>query len=168
MVRNVQTIGEAIRVADEVWIALALLHRENPDRPDFTVAEIVAMSDKENAVHERRPGVYVHAMQHCVAGRAPNPGRYRMLTETGKNRRRLFRPGDAFHPARAGSKTLPDRAELPEKYHELLDWYRRDYIPRDAQTTARDPLLELRGSGKDIWADEHADEYLRHLRGGWE
>jgi hypothetical protein len=31
-----------------------------------------------------------------------------------------------------------------------------------------DPLLALRGSGKDLWADEHADEYIRRLREGWD
>ena len=33
-----------------------------------------------------------------------------------------------------------------------------------------DPLLALCGSGKDLWADEHAaaDEYIRRLREGWE
>lgn len=29
-----------------------------------------------------------------------------------------------------------------------------------------DPLLALRGSGRHIWADEHADEYVRRLREG--
>jgi hypothetical protein len=27
-----------------------------------------------------------------------------------------------------------------------------------------DPLLRLIGSGKHIWADEHADEYVENLR----
>lgn len=27
-----------------------------------------------------------------------------------------------------------------------------------------DPLLALRGTGKALWADEHADEYVRRLR----
>jgi hypothetical protein len=31
-----------------------------------------------------------------------------------------------------------------------------------------DPLLRLRGSGKNLWADEHADEYIRRLREGWD
>jgi hypothetical protein len=30
-----------------------------------------------------------------------------------------------------------------------------------------DPLLALYGSGKDLWADEHADEYVKRLREGW-
>ena len=31
-----------------------------------------------------------------------------------------------------------------------------------------DPLLRIFGSGKDLWADEHADEYVRRLREGWD
>jgi len=31
-----------------------------------------------------------------------------------------------------------------------------------------DPLLASTGSGKDVWADEHADEYVRRLRLDWE
>jgi len=36
------------------------------------------------------------------------------------------------------------------------------------ETKEEDPLLALRGSGKELWADEHADEYERRLREGWE
>jgi hypothetical protein len=28
--------------------------------------------------------------------------------------------------------------------------------------------MALRGSGKNLWADEHADDYVRRLREGWE
>ena len=30
-----------------------------------------------------------------------------------------------------------------------------------------DPLLMLVGSGKDLWATEPADDYVRRLREGW-
>jgi len=30
-----------------------------------------------------------------------------------------------------------------------------------------DPLLSLAGSGKDLWAEEHGDEYVQRLRSGW-
>ena len=36
-----------LKVADEVWLATALLHREHPDRADFTVAEIVERARQE-------------------------------------------------------------------------------------------------------------------------
>ena len=29
-------------------------------------------------------------------------------------------------------------------------------------------LLALKGSGKHIWKDEHADEYVARLRDGWD
>ena len=100
-----------IRVADEVWIAAALLQRENPDKKDFSVEEILERARDEGVFGELRPGVYVHAIQHCVANRPPNPGRYRMLFETGKTRRRLFRPGDSYNPAREDSKITPARED---------------------------------------------------------
>lgn len=68
-----------VKVADEVWVATALLHRENPKRNWFSVEEIVDRAAREGLVKPQRPGVYVHAVQHCVANRPPNPGRYRML-----------------------------------------------------------------------------------------
>ncbi len=37
---------------------------------------------------------------------------------------------------------------------------------RDSKLT--DPLLELLGSGREIWADEHAHDYVRRLREDWE
>ena len=72
----------SVKVADEVWIAVALLQREHPGRPDFSVRDIVERARKEAIAGEVRPGVYVHALQHCVANRPPNPGRYRMLYAT--------------------------------------------------------------------------------------
>jgi hypothetical protein len=157
-----------LKVADEVWIATALLHRGQPNSSDFSVEEIVERARREGLHKPMRPGVYVHVIQHCVANRAPNPGRYRMLFETGEGRRRLFRKGDPYHPDREGSKTTPNPEDLPERYADLLNWYRRWEQDSTRDILKNDPLLSLRGSGKHIWADEHADEYVRRLREGWE
>ena len=81
--------------------------RENPGREDFTLTEIVKRAERENLFGEVRPGVRVHASLHCVANRAPNPGRYRMLYATQANKRRLLMEGDAVHPQRNG-KIFPD------------------------------------------------------------
>src|SRR5262245_40449487 len=78
--------GGRILVADEVWIVTALLHREYPERADFTVKEIMERARRENIVGQLRPGVHVHVIQQCVANRPPKPGRYLMLIETGKGR----------------------------------------------------------------------------------
>jgi hypothetical protein len=156
----------AVGVAEEVWIATALLHREQPQRPDFTVVEIMDRARREALTSELRPGVRVHALLHCVANRPPNPAGYRMLLATGETTRRLYRPGDPSHPARRG-KTVPNTEAIPTAYQPLLEWYRTQYAattPADGERT--DPLLALRGSGKLLWANEHADEYVRRLREG--
>ncbi len=157
-----------IKVADEVWIATALLHREQPAQLDFAVEEIVERARTEGIGGPIRPGVYVHVVQHCVANRPPNPGRYRMLFETAPGRRRLFRKGDGYHPAREAAKITPSMEDMPSGYGGLLAWY-RDWCS-DAIRSApdADPLLSLLGSGKHLWADEHADEYVSRLREGWE
>ena len=66
-------VKRSLKVADETWIAAALLHKENPSREDFTIQEIVDRAVKEAITAELRPGIYVHALQHCVANRPPNP-----------------------------------------------------------------------------------------------
>jgi hypothetical protein len=161
-------VQNKIKVASEVWIATALLHRERPKAIDFTIDEIKERAAKEAGREGLRPGVYVHIVQHCVANRPPNPARYRMLIETSEGRRRLFRQGDSYHSAREGAKTMPRREELPDEYQNLIDWYRGWQEISVANKITNDPLLALYGSGKDIWADEHADEYIRRLREGWE
>jgi hypothetical protein len=57
---------------------------------------------------------------------------------------------------------------LPHGYAELLSWY-EEWCQAMAKTELlRDPLLGLVGSGKQLWADEHADDYVRRLRESWE
>lgn len=157
-----------IKVADEVWVIVALLHRERPEQVDFSIEEIMARATKEAGREAIRPGVYVHVVQHCVANRPPNPGRYRMLFETTPGRRRLFRSGDNSHPDRDGAKTAPAREDIPLEYQELLNWYRGWSEDSLQARINNDPLLALYGDGKDLWADEHADDYVRRIREGWE
>lgn len=161
-------VKRSLKVADETWIAAALLHQENPSRQDFTVQEIVDRAAREAITGELRPGVYVHALQHCVANRLPNPARYRMLFATGKTTRRLFRPGDAYHPARDGSKVVPAKEDIPEEYRHLVDWYLTEYVSKRTDAEKTDPILQLRGLGKEIWAGEDPDRYVRRVREGWE
>lgn len=166
--QHVSTILRSqLKVADEVWVAAARLHREHPDQPDFSIEEIVDRARRENLRGSLRPGVYVHVVQHCVANRAPNPGRYRMLFETSEGHRRLYRIGDAYHPDREDSKITPNPEDLPAGHGELLRWY-RDWSEEAARNQlGNDLLLKSQGSGKHLWADEPADEYVRRLREGW-
>jgi len=157
-----------LKVADEVWIAAALLHRANPSRSDFSIGEIMERTTLLHPGEASRPGVYVHVVQHCVANRAPNPGRYRMLFETAHGGRRLFRKGDSYDPRREGSKTTPEAESMPSEYYDLLAWYEQWSADSAAKAASLDPLLALRGSGKGLWADDPADEYVENLRKGWD
>ncbi|MFP5210344.1 MAG: hypothetical protein ACLGRW_13735 [Acidobacteriota bacterium] len=54
------------------------------------------------------------------------------------------------------------------EYLPFLDWYAR-WCERHIENPRPvnyedDPLIRLIGSGKHIWADEHADEYVENLR----
>jgi hypothetical protein len=157
-----------VKVADEVFLATALLHRENPEREDFTIGEIVERAEKENLFGELRPGVRVHATLHCVGNRPPNPGRYRMLYATGARTRRLIRASDEFHPDRTG-KIFPDPQDVPTTHQELIDWARQRYGKgTHAQTRWLDAVFQLFGLGKELWKGEDPDEYVRKLREGWD
>lgn len=173
---------ESIRIADGVWIATALLHREHPERPDFSEAEIQARFIAEGLPRGAHSNTLpTHVSSHCVANsprsrKRADPsklqgGAYWMLYETRSGFRRLYRPGDDVHPDRVQPrrqpKALPRREEIPRKYWELLEWYEtwaQGTRPAASTNVEDDPLLRLRGSGRHIWADEHADEYVENLR----
>jgi hypothetical protein len=124
-----------VKVADAVWIGTALLHKET-GRDEFTVSEIKKRIMQDDILRGERPGIQIHISQHCVANKPPNPGRYRMLFETRPGYRRLYRKGDYCDPKRegmfgTGGKIVPDKREIPEKYHELIDWYNNEYSKKD-------------------------------------
>ncbi len=52
----------------------------------------------------------------------------------------------------------------PKQPRPKNDPRKRDEMDRRIQT---DPILALRGLGKHLWADEHADEYVERLRRDW-
>ena len=69
-------------------------------------------------------------------------------------------------PSRSG-KEVPDSREIPPAYGDLIEWYRREYVG-SRESGGNDPILSLRGLGREIWADEDADEYVARLREGWQ
>ncbi len=116
-----------ILVADEAWLATALLHHEHPDAEDFSLDEIRDRARRE--FHDSRPGVWQHIVSHCVASNRPNPAQYRMLHSSARGRRRLYVPGDPVHPQRKG-KVHPEKRDIPARYQGLVDWYLSDYSRR--------------------------------------
>lgn len=148
-----------IKVADKVWIALALLTSENPARDGFTGSEI-----RERVRHEFRgvpPGIMTHIAQHCVATKPVSPSRNRMIIKRG-SLNSLYREGDPCHPDRIGGKVLPRRQDLPSRYHELLASYRNSYANQLKSFGPNAALLHYtpaEGSGITDIAARH-DEYL--------
>lgn len=179
---NADQLVQSTRIADGVWIATALLHQEYPQRPDFSEAEIQARFLAEALPRGAHSNTLpAHVSSHCVANgprshKRANPsklqgGAYWILYETRSGFRRLYKPGDDVHPdrmqPRRQPKALPRKNEIPEKYWELLEWYEtwiKSTQPIVSTSIEDDPLLRLRGSGRHIWADEHADEYVENLR----
>jgi hypothetical protein len=160
--------GVDIKVLDEVFIATALLHREHPDRQDFTISEIVDRATRENLFGKSRPGVRAYASAHGVANRAPSPNRYGILYATGERTRRLLLAGDDVHPERA-EKIFPDLEDIPPQHHELVEWARMRYRKGTSQPVRwLEGLLKMAGTGRDVWKGEDPDEYVRKLREGWE
>jgi hypothetical protein len=162
-----------IYVADRIWIAIALLHQEYPSRKDFKKSEILAkLREQGLADGVERGTLSAHLDQHCVANVSPSSGKYRMLFETSSGDLRLFCPSDMTHPLRLQSKkpskSIPERDKIPSEYWYLLDWYeywcRSGTVDTSQISWEDDPLIRLRGSGRHIWADEHADEYVERLR----
>ena len=148
-----------VKVADQVWIALALLTSENPTRDGFTGSEI-----RERVRHEFgsvSPGIVTHIAQHCVATKPVSPSRNRMITKRGFLNS-LYREGEPCHPDRTGGKAVPKKHDLPPRYHELLAWYQNAYANQLKTFSQNAALLRYspaEGSGVSDIAARH-DEYL--------
>ncbi|MBI4338356.1 MAG: hypothetical protein HY680_00205 [Chloroflexi bacterium] len=139
-----------IKVADQVWIALALLLRGNTEAEGFSVSQIKDRVRQEFG--HVAPGIEPHIRQHCLADKEPRPGRYRMLVKVAKDKYRLFREGDFFHPDRENAKTKPHREEIPELYHSLLAWYAEEYAP-EVKYLSLDSLLLKVKPGRSGYTD---------------
>jgi hypothetical protein len=158
-----------ILVADECWLALAMLHRSLPDRESFSAREIMEKLRTEHIHHDLRPGLQPHIHLHNVANLNPNSAKYRMFYRLEDGTLRLFKPGDSTHPARKG-KSCPKRKDLPKRYHLLIDWYEKEYCNGSIggdPSSAANLILEMRGVGKEIWPEGGGDAFVEAQRSGW-
>jgi len=151
-----------MKVADQCWVALARLHRENPGRASFRPTEILrrVKTDAEGPV---RPGIQPHISLHNLANVRPSPAQYRMFLKLPSRELRLFRPGDHAHPERKG-KLRPDIADLPAEFHDLVRWYDDEYSREQSGGPAEDPVLAMLGVGQKLWAQEDGDTFIRRMR----
>jgi hypothetical protein len=167
-----------ILLADRIWIAVAMLHQQMPEREGFTKDEIRQKLRESGLMDGLKPGsVAAHLKEHMVANVPTTSTKYRMLHKTDRDQLRLFRLGDPVDPSRHSRhpqrdsrpplKSKPRREEIPLQFLHLLDWYEEWNQAASGETKPNwedDPLIRLIGSGKHIWADEHADEYVENLR----
>jgi len=156
-----------MKIADEVWVATALLHREQPSRAGFEGSEILRKVGEMHAGGQTRPGVNAHIYLHCVANKKPNSARFRMLYRNPDGTLRLYRRGDDCHPERRNGKTVPEAEAIPGRYGELLKWYRSEYSPAAPEAPSQDPILALRGVGKELWKELGGETFITGLRSDW-
>lgn len=154
-----------LKLADEVWVATALLHRDQPECSAFPGSKILGRAKQLHPSTPPRAGLNPHIYGHCVANAKPVSGRYRMLYREQSGRYRLFRDGDDFHPNRPRGRSTPDGESLPRKYRHLLDWYDSEYNKRSPLRPEDDPILALKGVGKELWRSlGGGDAFIKWLR----
>ena len=103
-------------LADSIWLAVAMLHREFLDHEDFSKEEIrKKLCDSGLDAGWKKTSIHAHLKEHMVANVPPSSTRYRMLYETRPGYLRLFRPDDPVHPLRQSGKLtkhMPKREDV--------------------------------------------------------
>jgi hypothetical protein len=157
----------SVTVADAVWLATAILQRASGPDSTFPPEQIVMVAVASGLSKGQQSSIRLHVSQHCVANRKAQPNRLRYLFATDEGHRRLWRKGDPWDITRDGAATHPAWEKLPTRFAEVQQWYEEEWSGSESEAKG-DPLLALIGSGRHIWADEHADEYVDNLRRNWD
>jgi hypothetical protein len=162
-------IMKELKAADLVWIATAQLQREQKNRAGFLPDEILRTTlGIEPNLGFSLSTIRTHISRHCVANLPPAGSMHRMLTRNANGTYRLYRHGDEYDPGRAGGKTCPDTNAVPSKYKDLIEWFHREYDKRPDLSASEDPLLALRGLGKELWKELGGGEkFIHELRANW-
>jgi len=162
----------SVKVADELFLVLALLHKEHPERRAFSIPEILERAQQEGLREDRSNpnSLRVHAYSHAAANEPPGKGgKYRIAYRESNGQVRLLEATDYVHPERSW-KFYPSPDEIPEKYHALLNWAKKRSHLTEAPPSEGwlEGALQLRGLGKELWKDVDPDAYVSSLREGWE
>ena len=162
-------IMKLMKAADLVWLSTAQLQREQRNRAGFSPDEILKKADVMEPHHGFSVNtIRTHISRHCVANIPPAGAIHRMLTRNANSTYRLYRFGEEYDPGRARGKTCPDMNAIPSKYKELMEWFRREYEKRRELSADEDPLLALRGLGKELWKELGGGEkFIHELRANW-
>ncbi len=131
----------SIKVADEVWIATAMLQKEDSEQCCWDEEDIIGkiVENQEEYFNPeklaiRYKAIINHIRQHSVAYKSASPARLRMLSRcleepfNHKRNRVVYIDNDQhdWDEDRTG-KMVPVLAEVPPEYHditeELLQWW---------------------------------------------
>ena len=158
-----------MKASDLVWLSTAQLQREQPSRAGFSPDEVLRKANEMEPNHGFSLNtIRTHISRHCVANISPAGAIHRMLTRNANGTYRPYRYGEEYDPGRARGKTCPDINAIPPKYKELMEWFNGEYEKRRDLSADEDPLLALRGLGKELWKDLGGGEkFIRELRANW-
>jgi hypothetical protein len=150
-------------IGDTIWLATALLARQNPRAHGFSYETILRKVFELDA-SLKAVSVHAHLSSHCVASKRASPATLRILTENPDGTLRLFRAGDPFHTTRRGGRTQPKLHSVPEEFHSLLQ-PEVEEAPPVQYSEEDDPLLALTGVGKELWQSLGGGEaFIRAVR----
>ncbi len=123
------TIGlkKSITTPTVVWLATALLHKDNPQSDAFSAKEIFHKVKQLNLLSVSDSTINMHITSHCVASGKESPDRHRKLTRVRSGWYRLFREGDSFHETRSIGQIAPLAEMLPSQFKDVIDWYNAQY-----------------------------------------
>lgn len=110
-----------------VWIATALLHKENPTREGFQGKEIFKKVKELNILRTLDSTLRTHITHHCVANANPYPNKDRKLFRLGNGFYRLYKEGDMVHPGRENGESFPDISKIAPQFQNLIHWYLGEY-----------------------------------------
>lgn len=120
-------IIEKLSTANAVWIATALLHKENEGKNAFQIKEIFEKVKKLDLLTTQDSTLSMHISLHCVANAKAAPDTHKKLFRVSSGWYRLFREGDSFHESRVKGKIEPLPEMIPQQYRYLIDWYKNEY-----------------------------------------
>jgi hypothetical protein len=123
------TIGlkKPISTANAVWLATAMLHKENSQSDAFSAKEIFQKVKQLNLLSVSNSTINMHITSHCVASSKESPDRHRKLTRVRVGWYRLFKEGDSFHETRSTGQIAPLTGMLPLEFKDVIDWYNVQY-----------------------------------------
>jgi len=117
----------SVSTANAVWLATAILHRENHQKDAFSAKEIFSKVKQLNLLSVSDSTINMHITSHCVADGKASPDRHRKLTRVQSGWYRLYKEGDSFHETRSKGQSAPLAEMIPLEFRDVVEWYNVQY-----------------------------------------